>query len=270
MSNINISQQFINRGFVDRVKLLSEESTTVYRQHLEEFINTHAEDDRFGDWTYSKSHLVLAWVAQLAAEPAILDVVQAVIGPDIILWNSFIPIKPPHSAAYFGWHQDGTFWNIAPIEETVTVWLALSNVTLANGGMRMIPGSHQWGQLEHEKTYDAKSMLRRGQRITAVIDETAATSISLALGEASLHNAMVLHGSGANESDHWRLAVGLNYVSGSVAPRQGYRDSGLLLRGEKRVRGFEAEIAAEIDLGERELEEYARAIERSAKRYEDV
>ncbi|MEM7118211.1 MAG: phytanoyl-CoA dioxygenase family protein [Chloroflexota bacterium] len=268
MESTSLAQTFARDGIVAKVSLLSDEKAESYCQKMEEFVAAHGDDPRYGDWTYFKSHLLLVWVAQIAQEPAILDAVEAVLGPNILLWNSFLPIKRPFSGGYFGWHQDGTFWDIAPLTETVTVWLALGSVGEHNGGMRVIPGSHRWGQLEHEKTFDPQSMLRRGQRITADFDEHTAVDITLAAGQASLHNSAVLHGSTPNHSTEWRWGVGLNYVSGNVAPINSYQDSAWLLRGQRVQMGFATESPPASSLSADALAEYERAVQRSATRYE--
>jgi non-heme Fe2+,alpha-ketoglutarate-dependent halogenase len=150
------------------------------------------------------------------------------------------------------------------------VWLALSPVGPANGSMRMIPGSHLLGQLAHEKTYDSSSILRRGQRVTGAVDETNAVEIVLAIGQASFHHTVTLHGSGANRTDAWRLGVGFNYVGGDVGPVAGHLDSALLLRGSAERSGFMLETPPRADLDAQALEHYDEIVQRSGSRYRDV
>ena len=45
------------------------------------------------------------------------------------------------------WHQDGEYWPIKPLE-TITVWLAIDEVTQENGPLQYIPGSHMGKKLE--------------------------------------------------------------------------------------------------------------------------
>lgn len=270
MQTNHLAHQFAQDGLIPQLTLLTAERAEQYRQEMAAFVAAYEDDPHYGDWTYFKSHLLLVWVAQIAQEPAILDAVTKLLGPNILLWNSFLPIKRPFSGGYFGWHQDGTFWDIAPLTETVTVWLALGPVSLDNGGMRMIPGSHTWGQLEHEKTFDPQSMLRRGQQTTAAFDESQAIEISLAPGQASLHNAAVLHGSAPNNSAGWRWGVGLNYVSGNVTPVNGYQDSAWVVRGQQPVKGFASESPPADSLSTAALAAYESAVRRTATRYEDM
>ncbi len=167
----------------------------------------------------------------MAQETRVLDIVESILGTNILLWNAFLPLKSPKSTAHFGWHQDATYWYLSPINDIVTVWLALNPVNNANGGMRMVRRSHKGGQLPHEMPRNEGSMLRRGQRVIQTVDETTATDITLAAGEASIHHPLTLHGSGDNLSDGWRLAVSFNSISSRVVPHEGYNESAMLVRG---------------------------------------
>ena len=210
-------------GFIMRARLIPEDRIGDFRDKMEEFIRHHGEDPRFGDWCYFKSNIILPWVVDLAIAPGVVGAVKSVLGPDILLWNSFLPIKPPKSEGHFAWHQDATCWHLTPVEEMVTVWLALSDVTPDNGCMRFLPGSHHQGQIAHEMTKGTKSMLRRGQRALGTIDESAAVACPLRPGEASLHHPFTLHCSASNLGGQWRFGVALNYVSANVSPNPGYK-----------------------------------------------
>ena len=269
-SNTSIRTSLAVNGFVAPVDILDGETAAVYRGHLESFMQSYQDHPDYGQWTYFKSHLVLAWVAELARLPAVVDVAAATLGPDLLLCNSFIPVKPPRTKAYFGWHQDGRYWQIEPLEETVTLWLALSDVDLENGAMQALPGSHRSGFLEHEKTFDEDSMLRRGQQVQHDFDESQAVTIVLKPGQASLHDAYVLHGSGSNDSDDWRLAVGLTYCSAAVRTRSGQHDSALLVRGSRESINFHEEQPPDADLSPDALAEYARIRDLGSGRYADA
>ena len=71
----------------------------------------------------------------------ILDLVEQVIGPDIILWGCHVFCKPAGDGQETPWHQDGHYWPIRPLDNC-TVWVALDPSTVDNGCLRVIPGSH--------------------------------------------------------------------------------------------------------------------------------
>ena len=64
----------------------------------------------------------------LAMEPQILDRVEQLIGPDIILWGCHVFCKPAGDGHETPWHQDGHYWPIRPLANC-TVWVALDEST---------------------------------------------------------------------------------------------------------------------------------------------
>ena len=257
-------------GVIRRARLIPGDQIGSFRDHLEAFIRHHGTDPRFGDWCYFKSNIILPWVVELATAPGVVDAVEHILGPDVLLWNSFIPIKPPGTEGHFGWHQDATYWHLTPVEEMVTIWLALSEVTAENGCMRFLPGSHHRGQIAHEMTKGTKSMLRRGQRVLGAVDESEAVACPLHPGEASLHHPFTLHCSAGNLSDRWRLGVALNYVSANVSPKPGYRESALHIAGNDRNESFERDPVPSTAISEESLRALDHAASLAAARYSDV
>ena len=54
------------------------------------------------------------WFNTLIRHPRILDAIEDVIGPDILVWTSTFFIKEPHSPTFAAWHQDGTYFGLEP------------------------------------------------------------------------------------------------------------------------------------------------------------
>lgn len=265
-----LRHDFEHEGLIACLDIMTPPRAARFSSALEAFVNDHQDNPSFPDWVYGKTHLLLAWVVELAAENVLLDAVEALIGPNILLWDSSIPIKPPHSSGYFGWHQDATYWPIEPLERVVSAWVALGHVTPLNGGMQMIPGSHHLGRLPHRKTFDEESMLRRGQQLSECVDDSNAIDIYLRPGQASLHHTFMLHGSGANQTDTWRLGVILNFVAADVGPVSGHQDSAMLMRGSGDSTRFALERRPDSDLSASALRRYREAVARASTRYRDV
>ena len=136
--------------------------------------------------------------------------------------------------------------------------------------MWIIEKSKDLGQLPHEITFDPKSMLRRGQRITAPFSEEAAIDGDLRAGEASIHHPLTIHDSGPNTSDGWRYAVSFNIVAADVEPHPDYPESALYLCGKERNQRFIRETAPDAAFSEAALAEYKRAEDIAAARYADA
>ena len=156
------------------------------------------------------------WLYDIAMQPAILDLVEDVLGPDFYLWASSFFIKEPRSTATVGWHQDAYYWPMAP-HHTVTVWLAFSDVDEENGGLKIIPGSHRAGIIQHQR----KDPSETDSIITLELEsgtfrEDTAVTMSLRAGQISMHDDRAVHGSPANPSDRRRAGLTLRFSGTDV------------------------------------------------------
>lgn len=184
-----------------------------------------------------ETHLFLHWVYDLVTHPRILDAVESVLGPDIMAWKSQWFPKFPHDRTFVSWHQDAAYWGLSP-PSVATAWIALSESTIANGCVRVIPGSHLEA-LPQRETYARDNMLSRGQEIAVAVDESRAVDFVLEPGEFSLHDIGIVHGSRTNESDTARIGLAIRYVAAEVVQQGGARDMVMLVRGEDRYRHFD-------------------------------
>jgi hypothetical protein len=185
-------------------------------------------------------HGVLGWAATLGRHPAILDAVEALVGPDILLWKSkaFVKFTGPAQVA---WHQDLPHWNLVP-PEAVTAWLALSDSNQGNGCVRAIPGSHHAGSRASGAVRDPNSLLTAGLEFE-VSDEEARRAVPLMLraGEFSLHHGMLVHGSGENRSMAPRLGIAFVYMPAHVRQASAPDRHVVLVRGHNPAKFFPAD-----------------------------
>jgi non-heme Fe2+,alpha-ketoglutarate-dependent halogenase len=54
----------------------------------------------------TKSHLVFAWVAELVRNERILDAIESLLGPDLLVWSSGFFITEARDPSYVSWHQN--------------------------------------------------------------------------------------------------------------------------------------------------------------------
>jgi ectoine hydroxylase-related dioxygenase (phytanoyl-CoA dioxygenase family) len=150
----------------------------------------------------------------LAQNPDIVDLVEQLIGPDVILWGCHVFCKPASEGFETPWHQDGHYWPIRPLA-TCTVWVAIEPSTRANGCLRVIPRSHAARTL-HPHLFEDRNDLTLNQRMAAgSFDEADAADIELQPGQMSLHDVYMIHGADANRSTQRRTGVALRYMPGS-------------------------------------------------------
>lgn len=147
---------------------------------------------------------------RFAREPAVLDMIESVIGPDIVLWAGALFSKPGGDGRALPWHQDGIYWPLRPMA-TVTLWVALDRADRENGCMRVIPGSHRQGFLAHE-TSDEEGLVLNTGLVEGSFAIEKARAVELEAGQVSLHDAFLVHGSEPNTSPRRRTGLTLRYM----------------------------------------------------------
>ena len=243
MTATDLKAAYDKQGFVSPVNVLSEEDALQHRRRME-----RAEKE-FGPVHYlAKMHTILRSPHELATHPRLLDAVEALIGPDILLYNCTYIVKEPRSPSHVSWHQDLTYWGLDSSDGQVSAWLALSRADRESGCMRMLPGSHAAGEREHDLSQpDENNVLFQSQTVHGV-DEKSAVHCELAPGQASLHHGWTLHCSAPNQSGDRRIGLNLQYIAPHVRQLKHSGFSALLVRGEDRFGNYADESPAERDL----------------------
>lgn len=160
-------------------------------------------------------HYQEKFIWDLATNPQILDQVEAAIGPNILLLATHFFCKygdGDTTEKFVAWHQDVTFWGLEP-PLAITAWYAVDDSDVENGCMRVIPGTHTSGIVEHGKADQNGNLLSINQEV-AVSEEDNARAVDLPLkaGEMSLHDGTLIHGSLPNQSLRRRCGLTLRYV----------------------------------------------------------
>lgn len=214
---------------------------TAHRRRLEDIETT------MGSAHYRpKIHTLLTSPLELATHPRVLDAVELIIGPDILLYNVNYIIKEPGSSSYVSWHQDLTYWGFNA-DDQVSMWLALSPATAESGCMRMVPGSHKTGRRQHEVSDDSSNVLYSGQTVRDVNEENA-VMCPLLPGQASFHHGWTLHASMPNHSTDRRIGLNVQYIAPHMKQTKNKSDSAMLVRGQDDYHNYETDIGATTDL----------------------
>src|ERR1700712_2896898 len=150
------------------------------------------------------------WFNDLIRHPRILDAVEDVIGPNILVWTSTFFIKEPHSPTYAAWHQDGGYFGLEP-KESVCAWVALTDASKEAGCMEQLSFRGKPHLYHHAPLGLANSINRAGQTIMDPFDETNPTAMALPAGSFSLHHELAVHRSAPNNAAHRRGGIGANY-----------------------------------------------------------
>ncbi|MCB1742692.1 MAG: phytanoyl-CoA dioxygenase family protein [Gammaproteobacteria bacterium] len=205
-----------------------------------------------------RPHLLFTWIDALVRHPRILDAVEAVLGPDLLCWNSGFFIKAPHDERFVSWHQDAAFFGLSE-PRLCTAWIALSPATAESGCMQMLPGSHHLSR-PHVQTFASNNMLSRGQTLADPIDPRHARPVLLEPGQFSLHHGLTAHRSEPNHSALSRVGLAIRYIAPEVRQTLSRRDTAVLVRGRDRHAHFELLDPPDADLSPRAVQRHRHAL----------
>lgn len=176
------------------------------RAALEELEQRLAESKRIPN-----PHLAFRWAWDLATHSAVLDAVESVLGPDLLIQATMVLTKPAGDPGLVAWHQDGTRSGLHRTPNT-TAWIALWDSTPENGCVRVVPGSHRNAILPHVKS-SAAHALQDSPEVAVEVDEALAMDVALHAGEMSLHHSNIIHSSKANGSAERRTGFIVRFVT---------------------------------------------------------
>ena len=145
---------------------------------------------------------------ELMLDPALGKMAAELAGVDgIRIWHDQALIKQPWGNPT-GWHLDNPYWSFYS-RDSITIWVALDDVTLHNGCLYFIPGTHKTA------TFDNANI---GRNIGGLFDvypqwsEMEAVPSVMKAGSCSFHNGLVAHGAGANMTPGTRCAMTCAYM----------------------------------------------------------
>ncbi len=250
-------------GFYFPIDCLTPEEVRYYRGRLEQF--EHEQGDTFGrlpNLVRSKSHLLFTWMDDLVRHPKVLDAVQSVIGPNILIYHLTSWLKEPNQPSHVSWHQDGTYFGLEPAEQ-ITAWIALTDATPEMGCIKLLPGSHVIGQRPHKDTFSPGNLLSRGQTIDHPrLDYTNYVMMPLKAGQISLHHTHIVHASEQNRSERRRIGIGVSYIPPHCRLVNDVRVTASLVRGRDEYRHFDLEPRPTGDFDAASRAAHAASVER--------
>jgi non-heme Fe2+,alpha-ketoglutarate-dependent halogenase len=269
LSTIEI-ERYARNGYLPGRPLLTPEETAYFRQGCERCCGPLLQDGaRRQSTNRVKPYLLFPWAAELVRHARILDCVESLIGPDILVFHTTVWLKEPHSESFVPWHQDATYFGLAPFEH-VTAWVALTDSTPENGCVQIIPASHTTGQRPHFDQPDPKAMLSRGQTLADAVDEGGAVDLVLRAGEVSFHHTLAFHRSGINRTDARRIGIGISYIPTRVRHVGATRLSATLVRGTDPHGYFDHEPTPRADADAAALAAHADSVARFWKASESI
>lgn len=219
-------QRFHDQGYLGPFVLCSPAQMAECRVQIIEKVlpATMARPDK-------QRHLDARIVYDLCSHPAVLDRIESLVGPDIVLWQSRIVSKEP-GAKLVTWHTDDNYLHLEP-RLNFSAWIAIDETTEHNGAVRLLPGTHKLTLPHVPTTADVYSPMQADPRYFDA--NGPAVEMCLQPGEFFLFTDRTLHQSPPNNTAHTRLGLAVRFTVPFV--RVDHDLGVLVVRGQDRL-GF--------------------------------
>lgn len=147
-----------------------------------------------------------------ASHPGVLRAMQAILGPDVSVFNSQYIFKNP---GVWGqpWHQDSLYYRFTMMPQ-IGVWLATSRATVENGCLYVAPGSHR--EPIHAVVPDARPDANFGYMEVVDHDFSDAVPVLMEPGDVLVFHSFLMHKSNDNVSDERRSALVYHYANSAT------------------------------------------------------
>jgi ectoine hydroxylase len=219
---------FERDGFFAIGELLTAEEVAVYRAELDRLVldptmradprsivEPKSQDVR----TVFEVHKISEVFAKLVADPRVVGRARQILGSDVYVHQSRINVKPGFGASGFYWHSDFETWHaedgLARMR-TVSVSIALTENYDTNGGLMIMPGSHQQflgcaGETPKDNYKKSLQMQDAGipsdGALTDMADKHGIQLFTGKAGSATWFDCNAMHGSGDNITPYPRSNV---------------------------------------------------------------
>lgn len=177
----------------------------------------HYDDPEKGIWKYMNPDRYDPLFAEYPAQPALLDVVEDLLGPDIKAFLVMFIYKPPALDFVHPYHQDAYYFPFGPHDLCLGTWTALDRTAADNGTISIIPRSHTWDILPHgaPKGDGANYGVFGVEGYDNHPDEV---TLELEPGDTLFFHSRLLHKTGSNLSDRSRRVLTVHYANAHCRP----------------------------------------------------
>ncbi len=144
---------------------------------------------------------------RFARVPVLLDLIAELLGEEIDCFLSQFIFKTPGAYGQ-PWHQDALYFPFTP-DRQLGVWLAVSEATLDNGCLHVLPRSHL--EPVHPHVRDRRPGSNYGYLEIVDHDMTGAVPVPMQPGDLLVFHSHLMHRSTDNVSDRIRAAMVYHY-----------------------------------------------------------
>ncbi|MEL7157691.1 MAG: phytanoyl-CoA dioxygenase family protein [Actinomycetota bacterium] len=208
---------------------------TRLRQELREAANHEHPDD----FRRHKAHLVFEAVDHIAHSLPVVDLARSVLGDDVLLWDSSVPIAGQGTPCPGGRHRETSVEARGGVPPAVTVRVVLASTSGEATTIGYLPGSHRAGPARRAPG-TASDGTASGDAPPDLVDHADAVWVELAPGQAVAHHPWLVIGDDPARVDPDRLGAVCVYVP-DTATTIGRQDSAQVVSGQAMRSRFRVE-----------------------------
>jgi ectoine hydroxylase-related dioxygenase (phytanoyl-CoA dioxygenase family) len=232
LSQSQIDQYWAD-GYVNGITILTEEQMAIARRKLIALERAELDadpeqwsQDQYAPWLDANSEW-WRWFQPMVTHPRILAAVEALLGPNILIRNADIFIKPAQNMERINWHVDSTA-SMEDADKMLTAWFAISESKPENGCMEFLPGSHRLDLPDNVR--DKENLTFAGVALKQANRSKRASNVMRA-GQLSLHHFRTAHSSSGNATEMPRIGLVIRFIATDVSPTSAESGRGFLAAG---------------------------------------
>ncbi len=145
---------------------------------------------------------------KLGERSEIVELISVLVQGEAILSGVETFNKPALLGSGVPAHQDNAYFCQSP-PDMLTVWIAIDSVTVDNGVVYFVKGSHREGTLPTKQSGVTGNSI--GLAEEPAVPKSEHFCATLDPGDATIHHCNVIHYSGPNNTEHARLGLVLVY-----------------------------------------------------------
>ena len=151
--------------------------------------------------------------AAFIRRPDVVEVLVDRLGPDVDCFLSQLIFKNPGAWGQ-PWHQDSYYFPFEPARPVIGLWLAITEATLVNGCLHVLPGSH--AEPVHDHVPDRRPDANYGYVEIVDHDMADAVPVLMSPGDLLVFDSHLMHRSTDNESPGIRAAMVFHFAPGGT------------------------------------------------------
>ncbi|XP_031767159.1 phytanoyl-CoA dioxygenase, peroxisomal-like [Galleria mellonella] len=176
-------------------------------------------------------------------DPRLLHVLSQFIGDEITAVNSMLINKPPGSERHPP-HQDLYYFPFRPADKIIAAWTAIDPVTIENGSLFLVPGSHRANTIYPHGNIGIKKKLYHGiLNEEQLAPPQRVIHLEMEPGDTVFFHPLIIHGSGPNITNRYRKSMTCHFMNSNCQyiDVRGTVQDGIVreIEAEGRRRGFE-------------------------------